>query len=1268
MTYTSIRQIEDIKNRLNATTVCGGTPASKKNESEKMQKDGLNKIQIKMDQYITKRSKITNPYRKSILKMKIENEDMIYTTNKNNIRINKRIASDDEWVGQRICEKAKSVTRIWLQNLNGIDISNKFKHHMENMQYADRYEIDFFGFTETHLNQYNSYVIDNMEALHAILHNGSQMISANTYTGNTETKKVFGGVLSEVRGELAGKYCGGYRDRCGAYIYMDFMGKKKGLRIIVLYRVNYATEEMAGDNTSWMNQHLWLKKHKINTNPRLYVVEKIRTEIRNAQLQHMEVIVMGDINEDVMKDSGFNEEMNSLGLINMVDKCITAKNVRSFQRGSKIIDGMWGTQNVIHGFKGGGFAPFEFLFTSDHRGLYVDLDLEQILQTNSIQVTQIPYRRLQVSIPKRVLKYVEHVHDQWEKHKIRLKVNQICERLEQQGYSSENIKKCNDIDDEIQKILNNAEKCCCKVSRHDKNVFSVELKTVLKKARELKQKLYRQKRKYGMSDSTITLEKIRHTAMELREIKKKVKVAKQNDITLREQMLNEIADDKVKFYPGNETKTKFSIIKTIKHIEKQRRDAAKVRIVLKGKRSKRISHVLVPSKMQYDKEVQDIYDIENIWPRVQLHDNGKDINQWERCDDPTMVERLILGILKKHFQQAQGSIITSKEWREILMNKEYQERILNGTFVCKDGTPRELQEIIKSLKRAEGITEIPFRLSFQEFCSFIKKAKERTSTSPSNRHYGHYKALEMKGRRYLQDIFRLMHCSMKCGIVLERYKTTVTTVLLKEKIPYIHRLRPIHIIEAELQFISKSKWAREMLAYAESRNLITNSQYGGRRYRQAQSAVLNTVLYYDINYQTTTEYTSNDDDMRANFDREISVYAGCESRKIGMSYQSAKYMVDVTRLQKFYIKTSMGISDDYYKYTENQPIWGLGQGIGWAGSCWQVTASTIDICMKKSATGMKFTCPWNENTIEKIMDFFVDDTKKGCNTTKEGRTIMQQTQYNMQKHANYISSTGGALALDKCHFYHVTFTFDKNGDQQICESTNLTTEPLIIEDPYGTGNMVIKKLQPWEYHKTLGYYISPDGSSKKQSSELLKMANDWKQKVEYSNLSGADRILSFETVLRMQIRYRLVAISLEYNECERINKVIHPILLHAYGTHKKFPRILLESGDQYGGFKIRHFYDIHLFEKIKFFTYHIRANDDTGKLMITSMRYTQIQLGIRKMFLNTDFDIYGERSFPTWITHIWEYMSTRALEVDLNVRIVLPNQRKNDEMIMDVLN
>ena len=76
---------------------------------------------------------------------------------------------------------------------------------------------------------------------------------------------------------------------------------------------------------------------------------------------------------------------------------------------------------------------------------------------------------------------------------------------------------------------------------------------------------------------------------------------------------------------------------------------------------------------------------------------------------------------------------------------------------------------------------------------------------------------------------------------------TVTTLIAKElNRPRIHRLCPIHIVEIELQAITKLQWAKNLINRAGKLKMITDSQYGGRAQRQAQSIVLNHTLIFDI--------------------------------------------------------------------------------------------------------------------------------------------------------------------------------------------------------------------------------------------------------------------------------------------------------------------------------------------------------------------------------------------------------------------------------------
>ena len=459
---------------------------------------------------------------------------------------------------------------------------------------------------------------------------------------------------------------------------------------------------------------------------------------------------------------------------------------------------------------------------------------------------------------------------------------------------------------------------------------------------------------------------------------------------------------------------------------------------------------------------------------------------------------------------------------------------------------------------------------------------------------------------------------------------------------------------------------KKMIRHAESNQYVTDAQYGGRRGRQAQSSVLNSTLYYDIHRQLRKNVTSNDDDMKANFDREISHYSAAELRSIGMPFEAGQYMIHATSSQEYFIRTSSGTSDAYYSYTHERPIWGLGQGVGWAGACWQITASTISNCMNNICVGIYLCCPEGTINVEKLMNFFIDDTKKICNQMKNGMSLREQTQFNMQKHTYYIATTGGSLALDKCTWYQIHFAFNSDCDPYILDKTQLPGDIEVFRN-FDGEKVTIKRLEFNTAHRTLVYFLRPDGKSDDHFVFTEDLVQKWKAKVTSSRLNSKQILKSYDTVLKRQLVYRLVATSFSFRQCDDLMKIISPILLHAANVHTHFPRSIMEAGDAYAGFDFTHLYDLHGQEKLQFFIMHTRNNDTTGKLLNISLRYTQLQLGIATPFFSVDYDDYSYLCDDTWLTHLWEYTSSRGLTIDLTDSGIIPIQRNNDKFIMDIL-
>lgn len=1230
--------------------------------NQRKQKHTSRSLQLKLPYKPKMSNNLYNPYSKSRLKSKN------HPTNQSTIlpvqtHIDENWNSDYQWIGDQICDLETYAARFWVQNTNGIDISSNFSKFMETIDYMGRYHVQFLTIPETKLNPLNHYIRDNLDSAYQWIYPEGHYNLSNTPIDPAEIRQ-YGGVYSSTQGSLSQRFAGSGQDKIGRFNWMDFYGKKAYLRVYSIYRVNNGSDNTSGDETAWMDQRVQLLEQNINMNPRQHCIQSLCDRIKDDIKQSRSVIVCGDFNDNIFSPN-INQKFESVGLKNIFSsRQQIFEATRSCSTGSTIIDGVWMSLDIQDNLIRSGFAPFDFIFSSDHRGIYFDIDMRQLLDHKNHNLLPSPYRRLKSRIPVRVNKYSDVVFDMWNKQNITDRIEMIEEHFRHQAHTPALIHQLNAIDNDIQSILSKGEKGCCSVNRHCVDNWSPQLKSSLRSLRQLKGMIRKQKKLNSNHDLLKQyLHQYRLAKIQLRESKK-------NDVNLREALLDQLAEDLLKD-PTTNTRKKASVIKQIKNCERMKRDANRIKRAIKGIQNKGLTYVLIPALSAYSQEERntsnfDHYSIKVIWKRLQVQ-NGKDVKEWERIENREKMETYVLQILQLHFTQASNTPLANIFWMEKLLEKPFQQRILNGESIDFMELPSATVEILKSFATTEKVNDIDYLPTFEQFKSFIKKSKEKTSASPSSRHYGHYKSLLKKIPHVLADIFKLLRLSLKYGIILDRWKKTITTLLCKDdNIPYIHRLRPIHIVEVELQFISKIIWSKHLIQKAESQHKIIQSQYGGRKNIQAQSSVLNTVLLYDYHRHMRLNFTYNDDDLRANYDRELAHFSALETRKYGLPYEAGSFMAKFTRNQQYYIKSKHGTSNSFYSFTKEVPIWGLGQGICWAGACWQFTATTIGMLLNKRAKGATITDPTCNILLTRLIEFFIDDTKKVCNQATDGKTLIEQARFNMQLHTNLVLSTGGSLALDKCKFYLIEFDHDKNGNYYIKDIID-SPGSMEIHNDFSEETVTIKRLEATVAHRTLGYYVSPNGDNSTLLQFLLDLTMEWVNRVKQSTLQGFQIIQSYTSILRPQLEYRMVASSLTYKDCDKINVLINPVLLHAYGMHEHFPRAILEADDTYAGLKLLHSYDLHGMQKLKFLRFHLQKMDYTGKLIFIQLQHIQLQLGIKESFLNVSYDIYSDFIEDSWLKHMWKYVYDRDVRLDLKMPITQSLQREGDEFLMDIL-
>jgi hypothetical protein len=115
-------------------------------------------------------------------------------------------------------------------------------------------------------------------------------------------------------------------------------------------------------------------------------------------------------------------------------------------------------------------------------------------------------------------------------------------------------------------------------------------------------------------------------------------------------------------------------------------------------------------------------------------------------------------------------------------------------------------EFIQSLRLAEPLTDedmIPVTVSIEDFQAYWKAVKERTSSSMSGLHFGHWKAAALDDE--LSEIHAVFtEIAVSAGYSPSRWQQGLSVMLEKTKACRVpEKLRAILLMEADLNFANK---------------------------------------------------------------------------------------------------------------------------------------------------------------------------------------------------------------------------------------------------------------------------------------------------------------------------------------------------------------------------------------------------------------------------------------------------------------------------------
>ena len=417
---------------------------------------------------------------------------------------------------------------------------------------------------------------------------------------------------------------------------------------------------------------------------------------------------------------------------------ISGDNIKlaTYAKGQKRLDYMLTSSNLLPFIENVGYTPFYSINTSDHRGVF--MDIQSSIIDNKVELSRPPIRKIGTkSKPDEIYKYKEEINKQFVTHRIYERSQQIwLESLTDKCSKTLEV-KLNQLDKQITEIMLAAEKQRC--SRRHESEWSIELHTTSLMCK------YWTKQFKGLINGIIV-------SKQIKTIWQKLPVDKKNEINSKlhqdhsNQELMKISKNNMIYYLAykrelirhakslrikgllhlkelrtSEGKNKeAAIIGKIYRKEMTKQDWAIVKNKLRPAQRSGISNIEVPDKDRFGNDT---------------NDPDKAIT-WKRITDPSEVEDKLLERNIKHFSQANETLFASNK-----LQKEFEyegvsasvDRLLAGEYLINESMNVTNGARILFEKIGDGSKLPPLEdgISYNEFIRGLKTWSEGTSTSPS---------------------------------------------------------------------------------------------------------------------------------------------------------------------------------------------------------------------------------------------------------------------------------------------------------------------------------------------------------------------------------------------------------------------------------------------------------------------------------------------------------------------------------------------------------
>jgi hypothetical protein len=639
----------------------------------------------------------------------------------------------------------------------------------------------------------------------------------------------------------------------------------------------------------------------------------------------------------------------------------------------------------------------------------------------------------------------------------------------------------------------------------------------------------------------------------------------------------------------------------------------KLQFILKQNIRGGLSSVLVPEGSEPNEYP---YEVEKVksWTPVYDHKRLQDFIQQRNIN---------------HFGQAHGTPFTIPPLNALDWGAQghHADQILAGKIPEDlDSEDQYVKAILKYIATREQLPEIDTYQSPEEISRGYRRWKELTSTSPSGCHLGLRRIpafpTESKETEAIQSRIQIVQAHIiniptMIGFSPKRWGKVINTML--EKIPgkpFLHKLRVIHILEADYNLTLKNIFGRRLMQNCERHGTLGELQDGFRKGRSTTRTLLHNEIICDYNKRLRIDNFIGMTDISACFDRILPSLIALLNRRNGCPKSAVAMHADTLKASKYFLKTQNGVSETWYS-NETNPVYGNGQGAGDSPSQWSQESAMMFDLYQGLVDGTTISNRQGAIMAKIPLTAFADDTNLLGNNddrSKSKEDMINEVERAFRHWNGLLHATGHSMEIGKCASYISFWEFQDDGFAYTILPEEHGQE-IKIQNIHGQEE-TIPQLKANEAQRLLGVMKCPIGDQQAEIQRLKSKSDQYATRINSNALTRIEAKLAYEVFYIPALRYSLNITSINQMDMETIQSKATIAFLSAQGYNQKMPREVVYAPQIYQGIGMRHLYDLQGSDSTRLLLQELNQEKSmTQNLLLALLEVIQLEAGIGKPIL-----------------------------------------------------